>query len=128
MAITFEQIKAANVAEVSEKNVLAINAEISRLPIDKRNDSSEIFRVIRKFALADSIASGNFSNIYPTTLVDVGLLEPSSKNRAAILHKLRTLPQQYRANIDLITTAIAEELAVINRRKERLLKLVIKKS
>jgi hypothetical protein len=55
-------------------------------------------------------------------------LEPSSKNRAAILLKLRTLPQEYRANIDLITTAIAEELAVINRRKERLLKLVSKKS
>jgi len=116
---TIQQFNTAEISGVTEKNYPSVTKELLALPQSERSDIFVVEKIAKKYKILDEICKGDsFRVITPQDLSSVGLIPVEHKT--AITYVLRQLPAADRDNYSTITSAINEQLAVIERRKERL--------
>jgi hypothetical protein len=122
--LTIEMFSQADIPGITLKNIEAVQAEILTLPEKSRSDLTEILKVARKFEVVGHIASDRPNSIYPSRLVEIGLISSDSQSKSAITQALKNLPASERSTYADIKVAIEKELARIQVRKDRLSSLV----
>jgi hypothetical protein len=85
-------------------------------------------KIARKFEVVGYIASSQPNSIYPSRLVEIGLIPADSKFKSAITVALKNLPASERSTFADIKVAIEKEMARIQVRKDRLSSLVARVS
>ena len=120
--IDLETFSKASIVGVTPKNIEAIQREILELPIDSRSELTSVLKIVRKYEVVDIVASGN--RIYSSMLQEVGLIPQESDHKTALTAALRKLASSDRSSYLAIKQAIDAEMAKIQTRKTRLLKVV----
>jgi YVTN family beta-propeller protein len=114
-----QQFTTAEIAGVTEQNLPSVAKEILALPQSERSDILVVQKVAKKYAILDAICRGdNFATIHAQDLSSVGLVPVA--NQSSITHALRSLQPADRNDYSKISLAIDEQIAIIQRRKERL--------
>jgi hypothetical protein len=122
--VTLETFSRAEIPGITPKNIEAVQAEILTLPEKSRSDLTEVMKIARKFEVVGYIASDRANSIYPSRLVEIGLIPSDSKSKSAITQALKNLPASERSTYADIKVAIEKEMARIQVRKDRLSSLI----
>jgi hypothetical protein len=122
--VTLETFSQAEIPGITPKNIEAVQAEILALPEKSRSDLTEVLKIARKFEVVGLIASDRANSIYPSRLVEIGLIPSDSKSKSAITQALKNLPASERSTYADIKVAIEKEMARIQVRKDRLSSLI----
>jgi hypothetical protein len=126
--VTLETLTKAEIPGITNKNIDAVQAEILTLPAEARADIDQVLKVARKFEIVAYIASDRPNSIYPSRLVEIGLIPADSKSKSAITQALKNLPASERSTYADIKVAIENEMARIQVRKDRLASLIARVS
>ena len=89
---------------------------------------TEVLKIARKFEVVAYIASDSPNSIYPSRLVEIGLIPADSKSKSAITQALKNLPASERSTYADIKVAIEKEMARIQVKKDRLASLIARVS
>ena len=127
-SVTAQQLRDAEIRGFTDKNISLINAELSYLTTEAKNDFSLIAKVIRKYEVIDLIASDMVSTVSSQAFVEIGLLDGSNKSKTAILMSIRKLPAEKRSDYVSVASAIKQEMAKIQVRKDRLKAVITRRS
>jgi hypothetical protein len=122
--VTIETFSQAEIPGITPKNIEAVQAEILTLPEKSRSDLTEVLKIARKFEVVGFIASDRPNSIYPSRLIEIGLIPSDSKSKSAITQALKNLPASERSTYADIKVAIEKEMARIQVRKDRLSSLI----
>jgi hypothetical protein len=112
--LTVAQLASAEITGVTPKNISLINAEIAKLPEEKKSDLAAVERIVFKFALVDKITDK--ATITSADLVKGDLVPEDSKIKTSILSALRKLPA---SSLDSYEKVKAAVIAVENKAAER---------
>jgi hypothetical protein len=116
---TIQQFNTAEISGVTEKNFPNVIKEILSLSKSDRGNISAVEKVAKKYQILDAICKGDsFNTITALDLSSVGLIPKA--NQTTITYALRSLPATERDDYSKVSVAINDQLAVIQRRKERL--------
>jgi hypothetical protein len=126
--VTLETLTKAEITGVTTKNLDAVQAEILALPEKSRSDLTEVLKIARKFEVLGHIASDGVIGISASNLTEIGLIPSDSKFKSALTVAVKKLPTSERSSYADIKAAIEREMAVIQTRKDRLAKLMSRKS
>jgi uncharacterized repeat protein (TIGR02543 family) len=124
-SLTVGQLVKAEITGVTDKNIALINADLAKLPDDKKADLSQLNKIILKFVIVDKIAKG--SRFYPNDLVTIGLIPQDSKLKTTIAIAIRNLSPSDRDTFEKIQAAVAEAEKVVLARQARLTAALAKK-
>ena len=126
--ITLETFSKADIDGVTADNLAEVEKEILALPVESRSDISQILKIARKFEVVDQIASDRVASINSGKLIEIGLIPIDSKFKSALTVAVKKLPASERSSYADIKAAIEREMTVIQTRKDRLAKLMSRKS
>jgi hypothetical protein len=113
----------ADIYGVTEKNYSTFTNEILKLKQSDRGDISVLELMAKKYRILDTICKGDsFITITALDLSSVGLIPKA--NQTTITHALRSLPTAERDDYAKISLAISDQLAIIQKRKERLVAVI----
>ena len=102
----------------TDKNIDLINADISLLTTEQKQDLRIVCKIVLKYATVDKVAA--HSRFYFSQLVDVGITtEQTSVARSIAMRALRTLSSDKLDTIAKINQAITNSLALYQARKDR---------
>jgi len=124
-SLTVGQLVKAEITGVTDKNIALINADLAKLPDDKKADLSQLNKIILKFVIVDKVATG--SRFYPNDLVTIGLIPQDSKIKTSIANAIRKLSPSDRDTFEKIQAAVAEAEKVALARQARLTAALAKK-
>lgn len=113
----------AGIPGVTESNIAEVNAEILALPKELQGDVKEILKIARKFEVVGTIASDQVSRVFPSALVEIGLIPATSRNKSVLTMMIRKLPLEDRNSFVEIKAAIEAANADFQRRAEWLAKI-----
>ena len=125
---SLELFNRAEIFGITLKNIEAVQAEILSLPEKSRSDLTEVLKIARKFEVVGDIASDRPNSIFPSRLVEIGLIPADSKFKSSITVALRNLPASERSTYADIKVAIENEMAKIKAKKDRLASLMARVS
>jgi hypothetical protein len=112
--LTVEQLASAEITGVTPKNISLVNAEIAKLPEEKKSDLAAVEKIVFKFAVVDKITDK--ATITTADLVKADLVPEDSKIKTSILSALRKLPA---SSLDSYEKVKAAVIAVENKAAER---------
>lgn len=118
----------AGISGVTESNIAEVNAEILALPAELQGDVKQILKIARKFEVVGTIASEQVSTVFPSALVEIGLIQATSPNKTVLTMIIKKLPQKDRESFVAIKAAIDAANAAFNTRADRLAKLRVARS
>lgn len=118
----------AGISGVTESNIAEVNAEILALPAELQGDVKQILKIARKFEVVGTIASEQVSSVFPSALVEIGLIPATSPNKTVLTMIIKKLPQKDRESFVAIKAAIDAANAAFNIRADRLAKLRVARS
>lgn len=127
-ALTAETFKQAAIAGVTKENFADVQAEISALPADQRSDISQVLKIARKYEVVGNLASEQVRNIPASSLIEIGLIPADFKYKTAILKTIQSLDPSQRDSFAEIKAAVDAETARIQVRKDRLSKVLARRS
>jgi hypothetical protein len=117
--LTIQLLRAADLFGSTNQNIAAINADITLLSAEQKQDFMAIHKVVIKHATVDAVASKR--NIAFSQLVETGITGPhESVARSVIMRALRSLPSDELDTVAKINKAITEALAAHQMRKDRI--------
>ena len=126
--VSLETFSKADIDGVTAANISLVEKEILALPEEARSDIAQILKIARKFEIVGQIASDQVIGINFGKLVEVGLIPSDSKFKSALTVAVKKLPASERSSYADIKLAIEREMAIIQTRKDRLAKLMSRKS
>lgn len=121
--ITLETLIQAEVNGITPQNIEAVQAEIAALPVSSSGDITGILKIARKYEVVGIIGSERISSITSKTLVEVGFIPADSKFKATLTAAIKKLPLADRSSYVAIQEALAQEMATIQARQDRLAKI-----
>jgi hypothetical protein len=113
----------AGISGVTESNIAEVNAEILALPAELQGDVKQILKIARKFEVVGTIASEQVRTVFPSALVEIGLIQATSPNKTVLTMIIKKLPQKDRESFVAIKAALDAANAAFNTRADRLAKL-----
>jgi len=120
---TAESFAQADIRGITKSNIDDVNAEIALLPVDSRTSITEIVKIARKYEVVGTIASEQVSRVFPSALVEIGLIPATSPNKTVLTMIIKKLPLKDRESFAAIKAAIEAANVVLQNRAERLAKL-----
>jgi hypothetical protein len=126
--LTVDSFAKAQIPGINASNINDVQAEIMALSEEARSDINQVLKVARKYEVVGIIASDQVKSIPTKTFVEVGLIPESSKNKFALAAAVKKLPAEARASLADIKKAIEAANAAIQKRADRLAKVLTKKS
>jgi hypothetical protein len=120
---TAESFAQADIRGITKSNIDDVNAEIALLPVDSRTSITEIVKIARKYEVVGTIASDQVSRVFPTALVEIGLIPATSPNKTVLTMMIKKLPPKDRESFAAIKAAIDAANVVLQNRAERLAEL-----
>ena len=122
--LTVESFAKAQIPGINSSNIGAVQAELLALPESSRGDINQVLKVARKYEVVGIIASDQVSRVQPSTLVEIGLVPESSKNKVALAAAIKKLPPEARDSLAEIKAAIEAANVAIQKRADRLAKIL----
>jgi hypothetical protein len=117
---TFQQYRSADYIVKNEKVVEKVNAAILKLSIADRSDVSKIAAIVNLENFIDLVSTPETQKyVTGQKLVQLGLVEKTSKNKVSIANKLKKADAASVNTIEKIQEAIAAELKVFAARADR---------
>jgi hypothetical protein len=117
---TFQQYRSADYIVNNEKVVEKVNAAILKLSIADRSDASKIAAIVNLENFIDLVSTPETQKyVTGQKLVQLGLVEKTSKNKASIANKLKKIDAASLNTIEKIQEAIAAELKLFAARADR---------
>lgn len=117
---TFQQYRSADYIVNNEKVVEKVNTAILKLSIADRSDASKIAAIVNLENFIDLVSTPETQKyVTGQKLVELGLVEKTSKNKASIANKLKKADAASVNTIEKIQEAIAAELKLIAARADR---------
>lgn len=126
--LTVDLFAKAQIPGINASNIGAVQAELMALPDEARSDINQVLKVARKYEVVGIIASDQVKSIPTKAFVEVGLIPEASKNKFALAAAVKKLPAEARASLADIKKAIEAANAAIQKRADRLAKVMTKKS
>jgi hypothetical protein len=123
-SLTLDLFKEADISGVTATNLEQVQAEILALPADSRTDLKQVLKVARKYEVIGKIGSESLRTVPNNAFVEVGLISPTSKNKASLILAVRKAAQKDRDTYSEIQAIIATEAASIKARKDRLASVI----
>jgi hypothetical protein len=117
--ITLETFVQAEVNGITRENFEAVQAEITALPEHLSGDITGILKIARKYEVVGIIASDRVTCIYPSNLIEIGLISEDSKNKAALTALVKKLPIDSRFSYSAIQKVLGQKVTEIQARKDR---------
>ncbi len=122
--LTVESFAKAQIPGINASNIAAVQAELLALPEGSRGDINQVLKVARKYEVVGIIASDQVSRVQPSSLVEIGLIPESSKNKVALAAAIKKLPLEARDSLTEIKAAIEAANVAIQKRSDRLAKIL----
>jgi hypothetical protein len=122
--VEVELFSKAEIAGVSTANINQINTEVLSFPEEIRGDLTAILKVARKYEVVALIASPRVKTVVPALYIEIGLISSESKNRTLLVNSVKRLPEENRSSYEDIKSAIELENASIQKRADRLAKIL----
>lgn len=117
---TLQQYRAANYIVNNEKVVEKVNASVLKLAIEDRSNATKIEAIVKLENFIDQVSTPlTQKTVNSQDLVELGLVEKTSKNKASIANKLKKIDAASLNTIEKIQEAIAAELKVFAARADR---------
>lgn len=126
--LTVDSFAQAQIPGVNASNIAEVLAELLALPEEARSDIKQVLRVAHKYEVVGKIGSDQVSQIYPNTFVEIGLIPENSKSKAALVNAVKKLSPAARDSLAEIKAAIEAASIVIQKRADRLVKVLTGKS
>lgn len=122
--LTLETFAKADIPGINTSNIAEVQAELIALPESSRGDINQVLKVARKYEVVGIIASDQVKSVLPNTLVEIGLVPESSKNKVALAAAIKKLPPEARDSLTEIKAAIEAANVAIQKRADRLAKIL----
>lgn len=117
---SFQQYRSADYKVNNEKVVEKVNAAVLNLEVADRSDASKIAAIVNLENFIDLVSTPETQKyVTGQKLVQLGLVEKTSKNKASIANKLKKADAASVNTIEKIQEAIAAELKLIAARADR---------
>ena len=117
---TFQQYRSAEYIVNNEKVVEKVNAAVLKLDVADRSDASKIAAIVNLENFIDLVSTPETQKyVTGQKLVELGLVEKTSKNKASITRMLKKADAASVNTIEKIQEAIAAELKVFAARADR---------
>jgi hypothetical protein len=126
--LTVESFAKAQIPGITALNIGEVQADLLALTADARTDINQVIKVARKYEVVGIIASDQVKSVQPSTLVEIGLIPESSKNKVALAAAIRKLPADARDSLTEIKAAIQAANIAIQKRADRLANILAKQS
>ena len=126
--LTVDSFAQAQIPGVNASNIAEVQAELLALPEEARSDIKQVLKVAHKYEVVGKIGSDQVSQIYPNTFVEIGLIPENSKNKAALVNAVKKLSPADRDSFAEIKAAIEAASIAIQKRSDRLVKVLTGKS
>jgi hypothetical protein len=126
--LTVDSFAKAQIPGINASNIGAVQAELMELPEEARSDINQVLKVARKYEVVGIIASDQVKSIPTKAFVEVGLIPESSKNKFALAAAVKKLPAEARGSLADIKKAIEAASAAIQKRADRLAKVLTRNS
>jgi hypothetical protein len=112
--LTVNNLIGAEIYGITSENIDLVNLDISKLSQEGKSDIKQVERIVLKYATVDKVAE--HANLYPSDLINVGLVSPESKIKSFILSEIKKLPASSLDSFEKIQVAV---LAVEKKFAER---------
>ena len=126
--LTVDSFAKAQIPGITASNIGDVQAELLALPEEARSDINQVLKVARKYEVVGIIASDQVKSVQPNTLVEIGLIPDTSKNKVALAAAIKKLPLEARDSLTEIKAAIEAANAAIQMRSDRLAKVLARQS
>lgn len=126
--LTVDSFAKAQIPGITPSNIGEVQAELLALPVEARTDINQVLKVARKYEVVGILASDQVKSVQPSTLVEIGLIPETSKNKTALAAAIRKLPAEARDSLTEIKAAIEASNIAIQKRADRLAKILAKQS
>ena len=126
--LTVDSFTKAQIPGITASNIGDVQAELLALPAEARSDINQVLKVARKYEVVGIIASDQVKSVQPSTLVEIGLIPDTSKNKVALAAAIKKLPLEARDSLTEIKAAIEAANAAIQMRSDRLAKVLARQS
>ena len=126
--LTVDSFVKAQIPGITASNIGDVQAELLALPEEARSDINQVLKVARKYEVVGIIASDQVKSVQPNTLVEIGLIPDTSKNKVALAAAIKKLPLEARDSLTEIKAAIEAANAAIQMRSDRLAKVLARQS
>ncbi|MEY4291170.1 MAG: hypothetical protein RL130_1112 [Actinomycetota bacterium] len=126
--LTVESFAKAQIPGITASNIGEVQAELLALPVEARADINQVLKVARKYEVVGIIASDQVKSVQPSTLVEIGLIPESSKNKVALAAAIKKLPAEARDSLTEIKAALEAANVAIQKRADRLANILAKQS
>jgi hypothetical protein len=126
--LTVDSFAKAQIPGITASNIGEVQAELLALPVEARTDINQVLKVARKYEVVGIIASDQVKSVQPSTLVEIGLIPETSKNKTALAAAIRKLPAEARDSLTEIKAAIEATNIAIQKRADRLANILAKQS
>ena len=126
--LTVDSFTKAQIPGITASNIGDVQAELLALPAEARSDINQVLKVARKYEVVGIIASDQVKSVQPSTLVEIGLIPDTSKNKVALAAAIKKLPLEARDSLTEIKAAIEAANVAIKGRSDRLAKVLARQS
>lgn len=118
--VSTSNLSEADFATLNPQHMEELNVALAALPLAERTDFGTFKKIVSKFAMIEKITGPQPVTAGARDLIENQLLSAETPQKIRIITKILRLGQEQRNTLEKFNRLVAEEVAIVNARKERL--------
>jgi hypothetical protein len=118
--VSTSKLSEADFAILNPKHMEELNGALTLLPVAERTDLVRLKKIVSKFVIIEKITGPQAMTSGARELIENQLLSAETPQKTRIICKILRLGQEQRDTLEKFNLLVAQEVAIVNARKDRL--------
>jgi hypothetical protein len=118
--VSTSKLSEADFAILNPKHMEELNGALTLLPVAERTDLGKLKKIVSKFVIIEKITGPQATTSGARELIENQLLSTETPQKIRIICKILRLGQEQRDTLEKFNLLVAQEVAIVNARKDRL--------